>query len=87
VRCVVCCQPFDFSTGETAEHRDGSRRPEGVIRDPELEDEPGAAELPEAGRRPSIDYATRSDQRSSSRRAQSEALIQAQYRGEADWAA
>jgi hypothetical protein len=69
------------------EHRNGSRRTEGIIRDADLEDEPGAAEFPEAGRRPSIDYASRSEVRSSSRRAQWEALIQAQYRGQAERAA
>jgi hypothetical protein len=32
------------------EHQDGSRRVEGIVRDDEWLDEPGGAELPEAGR-------------------------------------
>jgi hypothetical protein len=46
------------------EHRDGTRRVEGVVRDDEWLDEPGGAELPEArrGHRPFLGYTALADQ-------------------------
>ena len=76
-----------LSTWALVEHVDGSRRLEGIIRDADLEGEPGGARFPEAGLRPSIGYASPADQRSASRRAHWEALIQARYRGAATRAA
>jgi hypothetical protein len=66
------------------EHGDGSRRVEGIVRDPEWADEPGGAEFPEA--RPteqaSIDYALEGERLAQTRRPQWATLIQVRCRAE-----
>lgn len=63
------------------EYRDGSQHVEGLIRLPELIDEPGGAEFPEArqGRRQSLGYAREADRSNPALRALWESVIRARY--------
>jgi hypothetical protein len=63
------------------EYRDGSQHVEGVVRLPELLDEPGGAEFPEArqGRRQSLGYAREGDRTNPALRALWESVIRARY--------
>jgi hypothetical protein len=59
----------------------GSRRVEGLMREPDLVDEPGAAEFPEArqGRRQSLGYARAADRSNPAMRALWESVVRARY--------
>ncbi len=63
------------------EYRDGSQHVEGLVRDPELLEEPGGAEFPEArqGRRQSLGYARESDRSNPALRALWDSVIRARY--------
>jgi len=66
------------------EHSDGSRWVEGLIRDPEWQDEPGGAEFPEARHagRASLDYVLEGERLPEARQAQWATDIQARYTAE-----
>jgi hypothetical protein len=79
---VLAGEPVSFEPlryWALVEHADGARRFEGIVRDPEWEDEPGGAEFPEArsGLRASLGYVSEADRRSRIRRARWAALIAA----------
>jgi hypothetical protein len=66
------------------EHKDGSRRTEGVVWDAEWLEEPGGAEFPEAaeGKKALLGYAEPRDAMSQARMAEWEKMLQTRYRGE-----
>jgi hypothetical protein len=63
------------------EHADGSQRIEGLVKDAELQDDPGAVEFPEAriGLYASLGYASEADRQSPNCRAHWAALIAERY--------
>ena len=66
------------------EYRDGSRRIEGLARDPDWEGEPGGAEFPEgeAGRRDAVGYASAEERTHPACLAAWTAILRARYCGE-----